>query len=102
MIREVELNDYLYTIDNLCDDFLTEVEAMESAKGLEDFLSDVKVWNDVEIKILQTMRENGLTKEVNSSLYDAYFDLCYYGDVEEKDFLKLFKLTEKELGRILM
>ena len=79
-----------------------EADELEAAKQLSEFLSCVKSYTDDEIKELSLKRKIfGLTNDIIQKLYDAYFDLIYYGNREKNWFLTTFHLSEKELRIIL-
>lgn len=80
----------------------TEEDELEVAKQLDEFLSGVKSYTDDEIKELSFKRKSiGLTNDIIQKLYDAYFDLVFYGSMKKNWFLTTFHLSEKELRIIL-
>lgn len=81
---------------------MTEEDELEAAIGLDKFLADVKSYSDGDIKKLSHKRkEFGLIDEVVCELYEAFFDLVYYGNKGESWFLETFSLSENDLGMIL-
>lgn len=103
MERTVEYNGYLYTTNNMSCEEVTEAEALRNAIELSNFLSDAKTWNEEDINELFGKRNTlGLTKSVKSQLYDAYFDICYYGSTDKASFMQMFNLSDEQLGGILL
>ena len=56
--------------------------------------------DDIE-KLSHKRKKFGLIDEVVHELYEAFFDLVYYGSKEETWFLETFSLSENDLGTIL-
>lgn len=103
----VILNDYEYEIIRSCDNNGNQVETtmddeLEAAIGLDIFMENVKSYSDKEIKDLSYRRKNfGLIDTVLHELYDAFFDLVFYGNRDESWFLKTFNISKNELSMIL-
>ena len=104
MAKAMEHNGYLYDVEIVgTDEEVKEAEVMETVLGLEEFLADVEKWDDEKIKELLSERNaDGLTEKVISRLYDAYYDLCFYGSMKNQEFLTRFNLTEEDLNEILI
>ena len=101
MERTVEYNGFMYTTESRSSEEITK--ALENAKDLDTFLSDVKTWSEEEIEeLVQKKNSSGLTGDIMHQLYDAYYDLCYYGTIKEADFLKRFHLSKAQLGLVLV
>lgn len=104
----VVLNGYEYEILEAYDNNeipieVTEVDELEAAIELDAFLKDVKTYSSEDIKKLSCKRNKfGLIEEIIHELYEAFFDLVYYGNREESWFLETFNLSKNELGMILM
>ena len=81
---------------------VTEADELETAIELDEFLECVKSYRDDDIEKLSHKRKKfGLIDEVVHELYEAFFDLVYYGSKEETWFLETFSLSENDLGMIL-
>lgn len=103
MERTVEYNGCLYTTDNMSCEEVTEAEALRNAIELSTFLSGVKTWGKEDMEeLIEKRNKLGLTKSVKSQLYDAYFDICYYGSMDKTSFMQMFNLSDEQLGRILL
>lgn len=102
-MRAIEFNGYLYEIIPLYESEIAEHEALEIAKQTADFLSSIEIWNQEKIIELAKQRKVcGIANEVKQKLYDAYYDLCFYGNMEKSDFLHIFNLSERQLAKILI
>lgn len=104
----VIMNGYEYEILESYDNNGNSIEVtledeLEVARELDKFLADVKPYSQDDVKKLSQNRKSfGLNDDVIHELYDAFFDLVYYGNKEENWFLETFNLSKNELGMILM
>lgn len=104
----VKVNGYMYEIKECYDQNgrnkeITEDEELQAAEELDEFLSGSKVYtsNDVK-KLLDCRKSLGLIEDVVHELYDAYYDLVFFGKKNKNWFLETFHLSEQELGIILI
>lgn len=103
----VILNGYEYEIlesyDNNGNSIeVTEEDELKTAIELDIFLACMKLYSDDDIEKLSRKRnEFGLIAEVVYKLYDAFFDLVYYGNKKESWFLETFSLSKNDLSIIL-
>ena len=103
----VILNGYEYEIVKFYDNNgnpieVNEADELETTIGLDKFLEGIKIYSDKEIERLSHKRKKfGLIGEVVTELYEAFFDLVYYGNEDKNWFLKTFNLSESELCKIL-
>lgn len=104
----VALNGYTYKTEDAFDVngkalIMTETDKMKSVLQLEEFLSDIKEYNEKDISTLVSERKKHscISDELASKLYDVYFDMVYFGAKSNEWFLEAFCITQNELNKIL-
>lgn len=104
----VILNEYEYEITESYDNIGNSVEVtvedeLETAISLNRFLECERTYSPKDIEKLLYMRKQfGLVDKVIQELYEAYYDLVFYGNKDERWFWESFNLSQNELGLILL